>query len=283
MVRTDVYSAIGAAFLSITAMMLQNLPVHLPQVLLAALFVYAMHTINRFVNRRTSTIIGSFREESYRRHEKIYLATAAASLLIALAIGFFAGRTAFLILLCMSVFGALYNAGIFPRSWRFRGLKDLPGSKNMAMATAWATVTAVLPQISREPVMTSALAVAFCFVFGLVFIRSALSDIHDIQSDKLIGRETIPVLIGREQTQRLLTFVSAFLLLLLCLAWPAGWTSALSLFLASTIFYIWICFKVYDRKPGFSGVVVEGILETNYVLAGICSVLWIYLMSVTAV
>ena len=279
-VRTDVYSAIGAAFLSLTAMLIQNLPVHFPQILLAALFVYAMHTINRFVNRRTSTIIGSFREASYRHHEKAYLATAAASLILALAIGFFAGRAAFLILLCVSVFGALYNAAIFPGSWRFQGLKDLPGSKNISMATAWATVTAVLPQISREPIMTPAMAIAFCFVFGLVFIRSALSDIHDIQSDKLIGRETIPVLIGREKTERLLIFVSAFLLFLLCIAWPMGWTSSLSPFLSLSIFYIWICFKVYDRKPGFSGVVVEGILETNYVVAGVCAVMWVCLISI---
>jgi (E)-4-hydroxy-3-methyl-but-2-enyl pyrophosphate reductase len=273
-VRTDVYSAIGAVFLCLTAMLLQHLPVHADHLLLAALFVYGMHTINRFVNRRTSTIIGSFREESYRRHEQAYLTTALLALALALLIGIFSGRAAFFILLLMSVLGALYNADIFPRGWRFRSLKDLPGSKNISMAIAWATVTAVLPQTALAAAITSSLAVSFFFIFGLVFIRSAMSDIQDIQSDKLIGRETIPVLIGREHTQRLLKAVSGLLLLLLCLAYPAGWSSSLSPFLGATIFYIWICFKVYDRKPGFSGIVVEGILETSYIIAGICSGLW---------
>jgi len=279
-VRTDVYSAVGAALLSLSAMLLQNVPVRLIPIVLAALYVFAMHTINRFVNRKTSTVIGSFREESYRRHESAYLAASSFSLLLALIIGFFLGQAAFLLLLCMSILGALYNARIFPPGWRFGRLKDLPGSKNISMAIAWATVTAVLPQTALQPAVTPSMVVSFLLVFGLVFIRSAMSDIHDLQSDKLIGRETIPVLIGREKTQRLLQVVSGLLMLLLCLAYPFGWSSSLSFMLCVTIFYVWICFKVYDRKPRFSGVVVEGILETSYIVAGICSGLWFFLMAV---
>jgi (E)-4-hydroxy-3-methyl-but-2-enyl pyrophosphate reductase len=273
-VRTDVYSAIGAACLCLTAILMQRLPVRFDLPLLAAMFVYAMHTINRFVNRRTSTIIGSFREESYRRHEKAYLATAVLALILSWCIGAVAGGAVFLILLFMSVLGALYNADIFPRGWRFRSLKDLPGSKNISMAIAWATVTAVLPQTARDVALTPSLAVSFFFIFGLVFIRSAMSDIQDLQSDKLMGRETIPVLIGRKNTQGLLNVFSGLLLLLLCLAYPVGWSSSLGPLLAASIFYIWICFKVYGRKPGLSGIVVEGILETSYMVAGLCAGLW---------
>ena len=276
MVRTDVYSAMGAALLSLTAMLLQGGPVRFSLVALAALYVYAMHTINRVVNGRASTIIGSFREESYRRHEKSYLATASAALALALVIGFFMGRAVFLILLAMSVLGALYNTPVFPAGWRFRSFKDVPGSKNISMAIAWATVTAVLPQANLLPATSPAGIVGFVFVFGLVFIRSAMSDVLDIQSDRLIGRETIPVLIGRRETQRLLNAVWVLLFVLLCAAFPAGWASSLSPFLTITLFYIWICFKVYDRKPRFSGVVMEGILETIYMVAGACSLLWIW-------
>lgn len=276
MVRTEVYSAMGAAALSVTAMLLQGVPVRFSLVFLAALYVFAMHTINRFVNGRSSTIIGSFREESYRRHEKAYLATASIFLLLALTIGFFLGRTIFTVLLIMSVCGALYNARVFPGGWRFRSLKDMPGSKNIAMAIAWATVTTILPQAVQLPAVTPGMAVAFVFVFGLVFIRSAMSDILDIQSDRLIGRETIPVLIGQKDTQRLLNVIWVFLFVLLGAAFPAGWSSSLSPVLTITLFYIWICFKLYDRKPRFSGVVMEGLLETSYMVAGVCSLLWVW-------
>jgi len=273
-VLTDTYSALGAAALCLTAILLQELPVRPVSLLLAALYVYGVHTVNRVLNRRTSTVVGSFREGSYRRHETAYLVTAVVSLILSLGIGFLAGKATFLIILFMSVLGVLYNAAVLPRTWRFRSIRDLPGSKNISMAIAWATVAAVLPQMAVHPAVTPGMGISFLFIFGLVFIRSALSDIQDIQSDKLVGRETIPVLIGRDVTQRLLKAVSVFLLLALFLAYAANWSSPLSPFLSVTIFYLWICFKVYDRKPGFSGVVGEGILETSYIVTGICSGLW---------
>ena len=52
--------------------------------------------------------------------------------------------------------------------------------------------------------LSPGMAVAFLFTFALVFTRSAMSDILDIQSDKLLGRETIPVMIGKEKTQGVL-------------------------------------------------------------------------------
>ena len=58
--------------------------------------------------------------------------------------------------------------------------------------------------------------VAFAFTAGIVFIRSALSDILDIQSDRLIGRETLPVLIGGKKTLLLLQGISGLLFVLLC-------------------------------------------------------------------
>jgi len=273
-IRTDLYSALGAGCLSGAAMLLQGMAVHPVYVLIAALYVYAMHTLNRYLNRRTGTIIGSFREESYRRHEKSYMATAILSLLVALGAGFLSGLTAFLFLLVMSTLGVLYNANLGPPGWRFRGLKDLPGSKNVSMAIAWAAITAVLPPLGEGLPLAAAAGVAFAFVFGLVFIRSALSDILDVQSDKLIGRETIPVLIGKTHTQNLLHLVSLLLLLLMAMAPPLNWTSSLSYFLTIPVIYIWICFLVYDRKPGLIGVIKEGVLETAYVTAGLSIVAW---------
>jgi len=47
LVRTDISSAIGAGCLSLVSMLLQGLSVNLSNILIAALCVYAIHTINR--------------------------------------------------------------------------------------------------------------------------------------------------------------------------------------------------------------------------------------------
>jgi len=119
--------------------------------------------------------------------------------------------------------------------------------------------------------------VAFLFTFGIVFVRSAISDILDIQSDRLIGRETIPVLIGKKPTQILLKTILALLSILLSVSYSFGWTSSLSYALLICIFFMWIYFNLYDRRAQFSGAVQEGILETSYVVTGISSLTWLYL------
>jgi 4-hydroxy-3-methylbut-2-enyl diphosphate reductase len=273
-VRTDIYSAVGAGCLSLAAMLLQGLAVNPLHILTASLYVFAMHLLNRFIDRKASSI-SSFREESYLLHEKLYVTLALISLILALGASFIAGPAPFILLFIISLSGILYNTAILPRGWRFRRLKDLPGSKNISTAIAWAAVTALLPWIEVSLKPTAGAATAFLFIAGIVFIRSALSDILDIQSDRLIGRETLPVLIGGTRTLLLLQGISGGLFVLLGAAHPAGWATSLSFFLLACVFYIWICFKLYDRRSGFSGVVLEGLLESGYIIAGISALLWL--------
>jgi 4-hydroxy-3-methylbut-2-enyl diphosphate reductase len=255
-------------------MLLQGLPVNPLPILTASLYVYAMHVLNRFINRKASSI-SSFREESYLLHEKIYVTLAVLSMILALSAAFASGTAPFILLFVISLSGVLYNTRILPPGWRFQSLKDIPGSKNVATAIAWAAVTALLPWIEAGAAFMSGVATAFFFIAGIVFIRSALSDILDIQSDRLIGRETLPVLIGEGKTLILLQGISGFLFLLLCAAPLAEWATSLSFFLLPCVFYIWICFKLYDRRAGFSAVVLEGLLESGYIIAGVSALLWL--------
>jgi hypothetical protein len=64
-------------------MLLQGLPIRPAPLLLAALFVYAMHTINRFVNARTRPWSVPFGTPPYRRHVTAYIVTAHLTLLAA--------------------------------------------------------------------------------------------------------------------------------------------------------------------------------------------------------
>lgn len=274
-VRTDFYPAFGAGCLAWVSMLLQGLPVRAANILTTALYVYAMHILNRFMSREKDAILGSFREASYLKHKRLYPAVAVVAMLLAWAGAFLAGPAPFIMLFLMSILGVLYHLRVLPQGWRFRSLKDIPGSKNVSMALAWAAVAAVLPRIEIHPSVSPALIVAFLFTFSIVFMRSALSDVMDIQSDRLIGRETIPVLIGEEKTRLLVQGISAALLVLLVLAYAAGWSSSLNLFLLICVFYVWICFKLCDRRSAFSAVVLEGLLETNYIIAGIGAFGWL--------
>ena len=276
-IKTDVYSSLGAGCLSLACMVLQNIAVNISSIMIASFFTYAMHVLNRLISRKPPVgFIGSFREETYLRHEKLYFYSAivcvVASLLMALSIGIIP----FTFLFVMTLAGIFYNMKVLRGGWRFQSLKDLPGSKNIFMAIAWGSVTAIIPSLNKDYSIDAGLIVAFVFTFGVVFIRSAMSDILEIQSDKLIGRETIPVLFGKTLTITLLEGISLILLVLLIISSPLGWTSSLSYFLISCILYIWICFQLCDRKSGFSGAVMEGLLETSYIVVGLSVFAWFF-------
>lgn len=275
MVRTDIYSALGAGCLAWLGMLMQEIPVSAANIIAAALYVYAMHTLNRLMSRRSVFILGSFREESYRRHKLVYLATAVVFLLVSLLVSAQAGIAPFVMLFLVSLIGVLYHMPLAPSGWRLRSLKELPGSKTVFTALAWAAVTAVFPRIEYGISLSPALFVAFIFTFSIVFVRSALSDIMDIQSDRLIGRETIPVLLGEGKTRLLVHGIAAALAVLLAVAYIFTWTSSLALFLLVCVFYIWICLQLCDRRAAVSAVALEGLLETNYLVAAAGGLGWL--------
>lgn len=273
-IKTDVYSAFGAACLCAAGMILQGLPIKMLDMAIAAFFVYGMHVINRLIGVRPLGFISSFREESYLRHPRLYRYAAIISLVAALALSFLNGLFSFMVILFMSGSGVLYNMKILPGKRFFSRLKDLPGSKNIFMAAAWGAVTAMLPGFAAGNSANAAMFIAFGFAFGIVFIRSAMSDILEMQSDKLIGRETIPVVFGKARTKIILNIISLALLFLLFFSYFAGRASSLALFLPACVLYMWICLTLCDRKSGLSGVATEGLLETVYIIAGLCVVAW---------
>ena len=277
-VGTDIYSAIGAACLALAAQYLQGVSFSILQLFMAASYVFSVHTLNRFVDRQVSGIRGSFREETYARHARLFIFTAFVAMLLSLGLAYLIGLAPYLMLASVSLVGALYNMRIFPKGWRFRRLRDLPGTKNFFMAAAWALVIAVIPYMKWPLGVSGDMVVAFLFVFSIVFVRSALSDLIEIQSDRLLGRETIPVVIGEEKTRKLLNGISLFLALLLVLSYPFKWTTSLSFMLFPCVFYMWICFELCDRKTALSAAVINGLLETNYVLAGLCTIGWLIIL-----
>jgi (E)-4-hydroxy-3-methyl-but-2-enyl pyrophosphate reductase len=273
LVRTDIYSALGAGCLYLACAMIQKLDVNLKNFLISSLYVYAMHVLNRFTNNKAN-IIGSFREETYLRHEPLFIFLALAALLGALILSITQGIRQFLVLFVMSLLGILYNANVLPQNWRFRSVKELPGSKNVSMSLAWAMVAAVLPAVGASFFISAGMIVAFSFTFAIVFIRSVLSDILDVQNDRLMGRETIPVIAGQKVSLTILKWIWAFLFVVLALSFPAGWSPTVSFVLIICLFYVLICFKLCDRRAAISGMELWGLLETNYILAGVSALLW---------
>ncbi len=205
----------------------------------------------------------------------VFIFLAITALLFALMLTLMQGMLSFLLLAAISFVGILYNTQVLPSGWHYRSVRELPGSKNLSMALAWAMVTAIMPAVGTSFHLNAGTGVAFTFTFAVVFIRSVMSDVLDMQKDRLIGRETIPVIVGQETSQKILKVIWVFLFLLLVLAFPVGWSPSVSIALLVCLFYVLLCFKLCDRRAALSGMELWGLLETNYIIAGVSALLWL--------
>jgi 4-hydroxybenzoate polyprenyltransferase len=116
--------------------------------------------------------------------------------------------------------------------------------------------------------------VAFVFSCGIVFWRTALSDLLDIQGDRIVGRETIPILIGVKKTRRLLQTLLAILTVLPILSAMVGWTAWAGTLLTCNVLILWLFWWIYKKGQLVDRLLYEGMIDGNLVLAGIVFILY---------
>ncbi len=278
-VMTYVGAAFGGGGLTATCMVLQGREVSLLPPAVAMLFVFSMHLINRILERTgavrfNTPEIAAF----YAKHRRLLSGIGSMSTISALVLGWWLGAYAFALLAAMVAGGLLYTGpvmvGRLP-SRRWQSPKDIPGSKTPLVAMGWAMAAAVLPVAgSAAAIDAKALAVAVVFSAGMVFWRTALSDLLDIQGDRIVGRETIPILIGVERCGYLLAILLAFLSVLVAVASAVGWTTGMGFWLLINTTVYGIFFVLYKKRYLADRLSLEGMLDANLMAAGAVSILY---------
>jgi 4-hydroxybenzoate polyprenyltransferase len=142
------------------------------------------------------------------------------------------------------------------------------------IALAWATVVSILPALGEIGRIDAAAALAF-FVSGLlVFVRTAFFDILDVQGDRIVGKETLPIVLGEQTTMRLLQAALAVAALGLGLGALSGIVSRLGLVLLACPLFLALVISAYTRGKIHPGVRLEFLVETHFVIAGALAFLW---------
>ncbi len=278
-VMTYSVAALAGGGLTAACLILQGRALGWLPLAVTTLFVFSMHLLNRVQDksgavRFNTPEIAAF----YSRHRGFLFALGALSSIGAVFLGFWMGTYSGILVAAMIVTGLLYTAPILPKPqapWlKGRSLKDLPGSKTPLVAVGWGVAAAVLPVVGAEgPVHWPGLAVAFLFAAGMVFWRTALSDLLDIQGDRIVGRETIPIIIGVDKTARLLLALLAFLALMLVASAAMGWIPPVGCWLVLNTLIFGGFFLIYQKRHLVDRLTLEGLIDGNLILCGIISAL----------
>jgi len=280
LIHSNLYIALGGACLTyaaITAMELKEWPGKPMAVLVSFLFLYSIHTLNHFLDREAGEYNAPERIGLYRRHRTWYVTSGIVSQAAVLGITTSMGLRVFLATVLVMVMGLLYSIPLVPESLRHRipytKIKDFPGSKSISVALGWGAVTTLLPALGGEfpPAVTWLCTLALVFV--LVFVRSAMFELLDVQGDLIVGKETLPILLGESRSLHLLTFMTLGLSIFLAAVYILGWGGGVFLWFEICCLYVMIYLGLYKKQRLRSGAALEGLVESTFVLAGVLAYL----------
>ena len=135
---------------------------------------------------------------------------------------------------------------------------------------AWAFVTVLIPawESGYQPGLKTLNVLVF--VMMLVYVRNALFDVFEVQSDRIVGKETLPVCIGEEKTLKILYAIMGILVASLLLMPLAGTMAPFGFWLLPGIFYLAFLTFAYQGGNVSQGPKLECLLESVFfVIAGL--------------
>ena len=271
LVNSNLYLAAGAGSLTLACMWLLGLPIDVVPVLVAALYILAMHTANQMIERQSDRYNDPYRAEFYQKNRHSLTALALFASTGALAASWWMGPLFFVIVLCMSVLGVVYNMEAEGKNGKRKrtGLKSLPGSKTVLTALAWGIVAVLLPAMDANGYISGADVLVFAWAAAMVLVRTAYFDIMDMQGSRIMGRGTIPILFGEKRTIRLLKAILAAMAAALPMGWAFGILEASGMLLVICPVLMGLFLHSYERKMIFSTIHRGFVMESFFLLAGV--------------
>lgn len=279
--QTNLVAAFGAFSLAHAMNILSGRTPDLILPSLAFLYIYAMHVLNRLLDKGAGTYNDPERAAFYRKYRGLLILSGLVAIGGALALSRFMSLSALLMTAGLSVVGTIYGLPIVPlrrrHLWRYSKIKDIPGSKTFAQAFAWGAVIALLPLLGTPPASWAGEMVCFVFIFSVVYVRAALFDIFQVQGDLIVGAETLPITLGEKRTLWLLKWVILGGAILLAMAPLFGWTGPFAHLLLLCYLTLTLCILAYERGLLYPGTRSEAFVEGNLFLAGILALIWQWL------
>ncbi len=272
--------ALGAACLAFAGALIQGLSPKPSWILIAGFYVFSMHVLNRLTDKASENLNQPARTDFYERHGKWMIPAGILSAGVALILAWFEGALPFLLLLAISALGMIYNLRVFPprpgSRFHYQRLKDIPGSKTMFVALAWGVVTSLLSPLAQDGRLRPGTAVAFLFTSILVFVRTTLYDFKDIQGDLMVGKETIPIVLGRKKAEGLVVILLSILGVVLTLASPLGWGTSVTSILLFSLAYMVFCYWLYLQRILGWAFLFEGVVDGSFIFVGFLAFLWTF-------
>jgi len=203
--------ALGAGLMTLGVHRWLDLPLGWRYPLLTATYVLAMYLLSPFMDPLGLGAKGPARARFLERHRKGLQASALLALLLTLGLAASLGVKVLAVVSGAALLGSAYKRR-FQVGGTTYSLRSIPGSKDVVVALALATVAVITP-IWQEARIWDLRAFAAIFLVGvLAFVRTVIYEIRDMQNDQIVGKETLPIFLGKRATKGVLAAILGGLL-----------------------------------------------------------------------
>ncbi|MEE4355673.1 MAG: 4-hydroxy-3-methylbut-2-enyl diphosphate reductase [Desulfococcaceae bacterium] len=278
LIRTNICVALGAAALCYACTVLQEIASPFPYIVITLFYVLSMHTLNNLTGIREARYNDPDRSSFYDNHKIALTLLAISSGGIGLGVAAGVGMLPFLLLFAMSILGLCYNLKIIPESakgFRYRRIRDIPGSKTILISLAWGVVIGIFPVLAVWNSFRLSTMPVFVLAMSMAFVRAAFFDVLDMQGDRIMGKETIPLLLGEKLSITFLKGLCLFIMLILFLTGAYEVFSGLSYGLILCPFFLLLIISTHKKGRVLPGIRLEFLVESQFVLSGLITLLWV--------
>jgi len=270
--QTNLVVSSGAFFLTYASLILSGRTPDFVHPSLSFLYIYAMHFLNRFLDKGAGFYNDPERAAFFKKHRSAIMASGLAAIMGCLALSYSIGFPTFLAVVGLNILGCIYSLPILPlrrrKLGRYLKMKDIPGSKTLAQALAWGAVISLLPLLEPEGPSNASVIASFLYVFSVVYVRSAFFDIFQVQGDLIVGSETIAITLGEKRTLLLLKAVILLGAAHLLLAPFYSEVGSFSHLLILSYLSLSLALLAYERRWLYPSTRLEALVEANLFFAG---------------
>ncbi len=277
-VESTLYLSLGAVSMCYTSLVFQDIKPSPTILSIAFFYVFAVHIYNRYTERLKDEFFDPTRTGFFRDYGKPLILSATIAAFTSLYLAYLVGIIAFVFLLFSYLMGIIYSIRILPEKLssliKYKRLKDFPGSKDIFVALAWAWVMIMIPILKQEIYFSLQSMIILVFVILTVFMRSVIFDIVSIEGDRIVGRETIPILIGQKRTLGMLLVLTVIIGAVMFSSAVSGLAPTLGYYLILSPAFMVMCLYAFQKQRIQAGRLFEAIIDSNFILTGLVTYLW---------
>lgn len=263
----------AAASLTYAICYLLKLPSKKEYFFVSFFYILTMYTVHSLQRRSFMKLNKPAELYFYDRHRLALFAMVFLSVAAVLWIAFKLGVLTFCVAIALLCIGSVYQILRIPfcqhKSWQWRRVRHIPGSKDIFVILGWGTMVVFVPLLSTGGgADVLAVFTTLLFVMTVVAIRSIVNDIREIQEDMMVGIETLPILIGKKMSMNIIKALVISTTLVIVASSVMAWTSLSGLMLLVALWGIYILALSYKRFQYAFSVNFNDLVDLFLIITG---------------